>query len=71
MSPVGDATNLIAIDCQRFIEATTYLNWAWASPLLIGLCLVNLWSVLGPASLAGRKARGTEVAGGRTEVRQG
>ena len=56
---VGDATNLTAIDCQRFIDATTYLNWAWASPLLIGLCLVNLWSVLGPATLAGRQGRGT------------
>ena len=50
---VGDATNLIAIDCQRFIDVTFFLNHIWASPLLIILCLANLWSVLGPSTLAG------------------
>ena len=50
---MGDATNLIAIDCQRFIDATMFLNHSWASPLLITLCLANLWSVLGPSTLAG------------------
>ena len=50
---VGDATNLIAVDCQRFIDVTFFLNHIWASPLLIVLCLVQLWSILGPSSLAG------------------
>ena len=50
---VGDATNLIAVDCQRFIDVTFFLNHIWASPLLIILCLVQLWSILGPSSLAG------------------
>ena len=50
---VGDATNLIAIDTQRFIDVTLFLNHIWAAPLLTLLCLINLWTILGVATLAG------------------
>ncbi|XP_017108722.1 multidrug resistance-associated protein 1 isoform X4 [Drosophila bipectinata] len=52
-STVGEIVNLMAVDAQRFMELTTYLNMIWSAPLQIGLALFFLWQQLGPSVLAG------------------
>lgn len=52
-STVGEIVNLMAVDAQRFMDLTTYLNMLWSAPLQIGLCLYFLWQQLGPSVLAG------------------
>ena len=50
---VGETTNLMSLDAQRFIDLMPFLNMAWTSPLGIMLCMYFLWGILGPSSLAG------------------
>eukprot|EP00095_Tigriopus_kingsejongensis_P010546 maker-scaffold349_size200065-snap-gene-1.33 protein:Tk10546 transcript:maker-scaffold349_size200065-snap-gene-1.33-mRNA-1 annotation:"multidrug resistance-associated protein 1 isoform x1" len=50
---VGETTNLMSIDTQKFMDLTQYLNMIWASPLQIALAMFFLWDILGPSSLAG------------------
>eukprot|EP00094_Tigriopus_californicus_P001437 TCALIF_01392-PA protein Name:"Similar to Abcc1 Multidrug resistance-associated protein 1 (Mus musculus)" AED:0.04 eAED:0.04 QI:0/0.8/0.33/0.83/1/1/6/0/1537 len=50
---VGETTNLMQIDTQKFMDLTLYLNLIWSSPLQIGLSLYFLWGTLGASSLAG------------------
>lgn len=50
---MGEIVNLMAVDAQRFMELTTYLNMIWSAPLQIGLALYFLWQQLGPSVLAG------------------
>ncbi|XP_059046550.1 multidrug resistance-associated protein 1 isoform X2 [Achroia grisella] len=52
-STVGEIVNLMAVDAQRFIELTAYLNMIWSAPLQIALALYFLWGILGPSVLAG------------------
>ncbi|KAI8125132.1 Multidrug resistance-associated protein 1 [Lucilia cuprina] len=52
-STVGEIVNLMAVDAQRFMDLTTYLNMLWSAPLQIGLALFFLWQLLGPSVLAG------------------
>lgn len=51
---VGETTNLMSIDTQKFMDLTLYLNMAWASPLQIALAMFFLWQILGPSCLSGR-----------------
>ena len=50
---VGETTNLMSIDTQKFMDLSQYLNMLWASPLQIALAMYFLWNLLGPSSLAG------------------
>ena len=50
---VGETTNLMAIDTQKFMDVVLFLNMIWSSPLSIVLCMYFLWNILGVASLAG------------------
>lgn len=52
-STVGEIVNLMAVDAQRFMDLTTYINMLWSAPLQIGLALYFLWDLLGPSVLAG------------------
>lgn len=52
-STVGEIVNLMAVDAQRFMDLTTYINMLWSAPLQIGLALYFLWRILGPSVLAG------------------
>ncbi|XP_037921935.1 multidrug resistance-associated protein 1 isoform X7 [Hermetia illucens] len=52
-STVGEIVNLMAVDAQRFMDLTTYLNMIWSAPLQIGLALYFLWDILGPSVFAG------------------
>lgn len=52
-STVGEIVNLMAVDAQRFMDLTTYINMIWSAPLQIGLALFFLWDLLGPSVLAG------------------
>jgi ATP-binding cassette subfamily C (CFTR/MRP) protein 1 len=52
-STVGEIVNLMAVDAQRFMDLTTYLNMIWSAPLQIGLAIYFLWAILGPSVLAG------------------
>ncbi|XP_055852910.1 multidrug resistance-associated protein 1 isoform X2 [Episyrphus balteatus] len=52
-STVGEIVNLMAVDAQRFMELTTYLNMLWSAPLQIILALYFLWNLLGISVLAG------------------
>ncbi|XP_055643285.1 multidrug resistance-associated protein 1 isoform X8 [Toxorhynchites rutilus septentrionalis] len=52
-STVGEIVNLMAVDAQRFMDLTTYINMLWSAPLQIGLALFFLWEILGPSVLAG------------------
>lgn len=50
---VGEIVNLMAVDAQRFMDLTAYINLIWSAPLQIILALVFLWPILGPSVLAG------------------
>ncbi|XP_017473670.1 PREDICTED: multidrug resistance-associated protein 1 isoform X3 [Rhagoletis zephyria] len=52
-STVGEIVNLMAVDAQRFMDLTTYLNMIWSAPLQIALAMYFLWLQLGPSVLAG------------------
>ncbi|KAL3269849.1 hypothetical protein HHI36_008907 [Cryptolaemus montrouzieri] len=52
-STVGEIVNLMAVDAQKFVELTAYLNMIWSAPLQIILSLYFLWKILGPSVLAG------------------
>lgn len=52
-STVGEIVNLMAVDAQRFMDLTTYINMIWSAPLQIALALYFLWAQLGPSVLAG------------------
>lgn len=52
-STVGEIVNLMAVDAQRFMDLTAYINMIWSAPLQIGLALYFLWDLLGPSVLAG------------------
>lgn len=53
-STVGEIVNLMAVDAQRFMDLTAYINMLWSAPLQIGLALYFLWDLLGPSVLAGK-----------------
>lgn len=36
-STVGEITNLMAVDAQRFMDLMTILNLVWSAPLQVGL----------------------------------
>ena len=50
---VGETTNLMAIDSQKFMDMVLLINIIWSSPLQIALAMYFLWDILGAASLAG------------------
>lgn len=52
-STVGEIVNLMAVDAQRFMELTTYLNMLWSAPFQMIVSLAFLWMILGPSILAG------------------
>uniref|UniRef100_A0A336KSQ1 ABC-type glutathione-S-conjugate transporter n=1 Tax=Culicoides sonorensis TaxID=179676 RepID=A0A336KSQ1_CULSO len=52
-STAGEIVNLMAVDAQRFMDLTTYLNMIWSAPLQISLSLYFLWQILGPSVLVG------------------
>ncbi|XP_058043060.1 ATP-binding cassette sub-family C member 2 isoform X2 [Ahaetulla prasina] len=52
-STVGETVNLMSVDAQRFMDFTLYMHQLWSSPLQIIICLVFLWTELGPSVLAG------------------
>lgn len=52
-STVGEIVNLMAVDAQKFVDLTAYLNMIWSAPLQIILALYFLWEILGPSVLAG------------------
>eukprot|EP00055_Hartaetosiga_balthica_P014403 m.78854 g.78854 ORF g.78854 m.78854 type:complete len:1517 (-) comp8586_c0_seq3:145-4695(-) len=49
----GEVVNLMAVDAQRFMDLTTYLNMIWSAPLQICLALYFLWQLMGVSTLAG------------------
>lgn len=54
-STVGEIVNLMAVDAQRFMDLTAYINMIWSAPLQICLALYFLWGILGPSVLAGKQ----------------
>lgn len=52
-STVGEIVNLMAVDAQRFMDLTLYINMIWSAPLQIGLSIYFLWNILGPSVMAG------------------
>ena len=50
---VGETTNLMSVDTQKFMDLALYINMLWCSPFQILLCMYFLWGILGPASMAG------------------
>ena len=43
----------MAIDAQRFMDLTSYLNLIWSSPLQIVLSIIFLYQAMGPSVFAG------------------
>lgn len=43
----------MAVDAQRFMDLTTYINMIWSAPLQIALAIFFLWDLLGASVLAG------------------
>nr|QST14985.1 ABCC1-1 protein [Diaphanosoma celebensis] len=52
-STVGEIVNLMAVDAQRLMDLTAYINLVWSSPLQIGLAIYFLYNILGVAVFAG------------------
>ncbi|KAJ8982896.1 hypothetical protein NQ317_004326 [Molorchus minor] len=52
-STVGEIVNLMAVDAQKFIDLTAFLNMIWSAPLQILLAIYFLWAEMGPSVLAG------------------
>lgn len=52
-STVGEIVNLMAVDAQRFMDLTLYINMIWSAPLQIALAIYFLWNILGPSVMAG------------------
>ena len=44
---VGETTNLMQIDTQKFMDLALYLNFVITSPLQIALSLYFLWDLKG------------------------
>ena len=43
----------MAIDAQRFMDLTSYLNLVWSAPLQIVLSIIFLYQTMGPSVFAG------------------
>ena len=52
-STTGEIVNLMAIDAQRFMDLTSYLNMVWSAPLQITLSVIFLYQTMGPSVFAG------------------
>lgn len=52
-STVGEITNLMSIDADRFTDLLLYINLVWSAPLQIAIAMYFLWSILGVSVLAG------------------
>ena len=52
-STLGEITNLMAVDAQKFVEISSQLNLVWSAPLQMVVALFFLWRTLGPSVLAG------------------
>ncbi len=50
---VGEITNYISVDAQRFIDTIPYVCIMWATPLQVVLAFLFLYLELGVAALAG------------------
>ena len=48
---VGETTNLMAIDSQRFMDVVPYLNMAWSSPLGESNILFTVYMIVGGINL--------------------
>jgi ATP-binding cassette, subfamily C (CFTR/MRP), member 1 len=51
--PIGQVTNLMAVDTQRIQDVISSLHAVWYSFLQIALSMYFLWQQLGPSCLAG------------------
>ena len=52
-STTGEIVNLMAIDAQRFMDLTSYLNMVWSAPLQITPSIIFLYQTMGPSVFAG------------------
>lgn len=52
-STIGEITNLMSIDADRFTDLLLFIHLIWSAPLQIIIAMYFLWSILGPAVLAG------------------
>eukprot|EP01134_Creolimax_fragrantissima_P008215 CFRG8215T1 len=50
---VGEITNLMSVDAQRFMDLLPYMHMIWSGPLQITLAMYFLWDTMGPSVLAG------------------
>lgn len=50
---VGQIVNYMSVDVQQLSDACLQLHYMWSVPAQLVLAMVILWSVVGPASLAG------------------
>lgn len=49
----GEIVNLMAVDSQRFLDMTAFINMLWSAPLQIALSLIFLYLELGPSVFGG------------------
>ena len=52
-STLGEITNLMSVDTQKFVDVASQLNLVWSAPLQMVVALFFLWRTLGPSVLAG------------------
>lgn len=52
-STTGEIVNLMAVDSQRFIDMTAFINLIWSAPLQIAVSIFFLWQELGISVLGG------------------
>ena len=52
-STLGEITNLMAVDAQKFVDVSTQLNLVWSAPFQMCVAIYFLWQTLGPSVIAG------------------
>lgn len=53
--PGGELVNMINVDCQKFIEASVFVNMMWSSPLQVGISIYLLYQTIGVSVFVGMK----------------
>ncbi len=58
---LGEITNLMSIDAQKFADSMLLVHVIWAAPLQIAIVVAFLYAMVGPAAIAGISAVGLLV----------
>ena len=50
---IGAAVGLVGVDLEKFQSMLRWLNFAWATPVMVTVSTVLMWQQIGASCLAG------------------